>query len=103
MAQMNYTNKAPFLKPKLFDEEENMMITKPKNMGLRDDHKAAAPVVDGWRSGGIVAALPKKATTTTEDINESAEAFIRRFRQQLLLERMESVENYEQMLKRGAY
>ncbi|KAL8056222.1 hypothetical protein ABFS82_04G105200 [Erythranthe guttata] len=74
------------------------------NMDLRD--KPAA--VDGRRGGGKVAAPPppKKAEKkSTEDINESAEAFIRRFRQQLLLQRMESIieNNYDQMLKRGAY
>lgn len=37
----------------------------------------------------------------SEDINESAEAFIKRFRQQLLIQRLESIENYEQMLARG--
>ncbi|KAH7547379.1 uncharacterized protein LOC107408349 [Ziziphus jujuba] len=35
------------------------------------------------------------------DINESAEAFINKFRQQLLIQRLESIENYEQMLARG--
>ncbi|KAE8674075.1 putative lactoylglutathione lyase [Hibiscus syriacus] len=35
------------------------------------------------------------------DINESAEAFIQKFRHQLLLQRLESIENYEQMLARG--
>lgn len=37
----------------------------------------------------------------TEDINASAEAFINKFRHQLLLQRLESIKNYEQMLKRG--
>ncbi|KAK0595995.1 hypothetical protein LWI29_011807 [Acer saccharum] len=35
------------------------------------------------------------------DINESADAFIKKFRQQLLIQRLESIENYEQMLARG--
>ncbi|GMI93881.1 hypothetical protein HRI_003057400 [Hibiscus trionum] len=35
------------------------------------------------------------------DINESAGAFIQKFRHQLLLQRLESIENYEQMLARG--
>lgn len=35
------------------------------------------------------------------DINESAEAFINKFRKQLLIQRLESIENYEQMLARG--
>ncbi|KAJ9179060.1 hypothetical protein P3X46_010884 [Hevea brasiliensis] len=35
------------------------------------------------------------------DINESAEAFIKNFRKQLLIQRLESIENYEKMLERG--
>ncbi|KAK6912198.1 Protein of unknown function DUF761, plant [Dillenia turbinata] len=46
----------------------------------------------------VVKQLEKK---TTEDINASAEAFIKKFRQQLLIQRLESIENYEQMLGRG--
>ncbi|KAG6425341.1 hypothetical protein SASPL_115771 [Salvia splendens] len=46
---------------------------------------------------------PKKLERKpTEDINASAEAFIRKFKQQLHLQRLESLENFEQMLKRGA-
>ncbi|GAB4842060.1 hypothetical protein Ancab_012020 [Ancistrocladus abbreviatus] len=45
---------------------------------------------------------PKKLErTTTEEVNASAEAFIKNFRKQLLLQRLESMENYEQMLARG--
>ncbi|KAL2332451.1 hypothetical protein Fmac_020032 [Flemingia macrophylla] len=36
-----------------------------------------------------------------EDINASADAFIKNFRQQLLIQRLQSIENYEQMLARG--
>lgn len=39
--------------------------------------------------------------TPSIDINESADAFIKKFRQQLLIQRMESIENYQQMLARG--
>ncbi|CAL9065299.1 unnamed protein product [Musa banksii] len=35
-----------------------------------------------------------------EDINEVADAFIRRFREQLQLQRLQSIENYNQMLAR---
>ncbi|KAH0690656.1 hypothetical protein KY289_018014 [Solanum tuberosum] len=48
------------------------------------------------------AAAPKKLESKpSEDINESAENFIKKFKQQLVLQRLESMENYEQMLKRG--
>ncbi|KAL5156523.1 hypothetical protein HKD37_15G041474 [Glycine soja] len=36
-----------------------------------------------------------------EDINASADAFIKNFRQQLLIQRLQSIENYDQMLARG--
>ncbi|KAL9244675.1 hypothetical protein vseg_018430 [Gypsophila vaccaria] len=36
-----------------------------------------------------------------EDINESAEKFIRSFKKQLLLQRLESIENVDKMLARG--
>ena len=37
----------------------------------------------------------------SKDINECAEDFINRFRQNLQLQRLESIENYKQMLARG--
>lgn len=43
----------------------------------------------------------KLETKPSMDINESAEAFIKNFRQQLLIQRLESIENYQQMLARG--
>ncbi|KAF5195041.1 hypothetical protein FRX31_015371 [Thalictrum thalictroides] len=44
----------------------------------------------------------KKVVISKEvDINESAEAFISRFRQQLRIERLNSIENYKQYLERG--
>ncbi|XP_065867777.1 uncharacterized protein [Euphorbia lathyris] len=35
------------------------------------------------------------------DINQSAENFINNFRKQLMLQRLQSIENYENMLARG--
>ncbi|KAF5466717.1 hypothetical protein F2P56_016621, partial [Juglans regia] len=47
-------------------------------------------------------AVSKKAESKPpQDIDESAEAFIKKFRHQLLIQRLESIENYEQMLARG--
>ncbi|GFQ07217.1 hypothetical protein PHJA_002865800 [Phtheirospermum japonicum] len=69
-------------------------------MDIRDKHAA----VDRRCSPKVVAPPPKAAERKpTEDINECAEQFIRKFRQQLLLQRLESIENYEQMLKSGSY
>ncbi|OWM78256.1 pathogen-associated molecular patterns-induced protein A70 [Punica granatum] len=47
------------------------------------------------------AAQKKLERKPAEDIDASAEAFIKKFRQQLLLQRLESIENYEKMLARG--
>ncbi|KAJ8640560.1 hypothetical protein MRB53_017254 [Persea americana] len=43
----------------------------------------------------------KKMQVKHDDINESAEAFIKRFRQHLQIQRLESIKNYEEMLARG--
>ncbi|KAL2924584.1 Hybrid signal transduction histidine kinase B [Bienertia sinuspersici] len=43
----------------------------------------------------------KLETKKSEDINESAEKFIQKFKQQLILQRLESIENVEKMLQRG--
>jgi hypothetical protein len=43
----------------------------------------------------------KLASKPSLDIDASAEAFIKKFRQQLMIQRLESIENYEQMLARG--
>ncbi|RWR83084.1 DUF761 domain-containing protein [Cinnamomum micranthum f. kanehirae] len=43
----------------------------------------------------------KKMQVQYDDINESAEAFIKRFRQHLQIQRLESIKNYEEMLARG--
>ena len=43
----------------------------------------------------------KLESKKSEDINESAEKFIQNFRQQLLIQRLESIENYDKMLARG--
>ncbi|XP_057546855.1 uncharacterized protein LOC130825582 [Amaranthus tricolor] len=40
-------------------------------------------------------------TKKSEDINESAEKFIKNFKHQLLLQRLESIENVDEMIARG--
>ncbi|CAO2821706.1 unnamed protein product [Amaranthus hypochondriacus] len=40
-------------------------------------------------------------TKKSEDINESAEKFIKNFKHQLLLQRLESIENVDKMIARG--
>lgn len=86
---MNSSIRSSFLKP--IEEEEKVELFK--RMDLRERREAVKKV----------AAPPtnKVERKKSEDINESAEAFIRKFKQQLVLQRLESIENYEQMLKRG--
>lgn len=81
--------------------KKNMLTIKPPIFKSRNK-----PAVES-RRGAVErgAAPPRKAETKpAEDIDESAEAFIRRFRQQLLQQWMESMDkNYDQMIKRGVY
>ncbi|KAL0354778.1 UNVERIFIED_CONTAM: hypothetical protein Sradi_3924700 [Sesamum radiatum] len=81
---------ASFLPPKFVEKvEENRPEPRRGGGGAAPEGVVAPP-----RNNK----LERKAT---EDINESAEAFIRKFRQQLVLQRLESIENYQQMLNRG--
>ncbi|KAL1565055.1 hypothetical protein AAHA92_07323 [Salvia divinorum] len=71
-------------------EEENVgrsVVLRERSCGQEGVRKVAPP--------------KKLERKPTEDINASAEAFIRKFKQQLHLQRLESLENFEQMLKRG--
>ncbi|KAF3781607.1 hypothetical protein EJ110_NYTH36555 [Nymphaea thermarum] len=43
----------------------------------------------------------KAAAKPEEDIDQSAEAFIKKFHTELRMQRLESIENYHQMLARG--
>lgn len=52
---------------------------------------AVATKLRGWRG----------RAEEEEDINEVADAFIRRFREHLLLQRLQSIEDYNHMLARG--
>lgn len=56
---------------------------------------------DGHGKNAAGAEAQKLERKPSEDINASADAFIRRFRQHLLIQRLESIENYEKMLARG--
>ncbi|KAI0491657.1 hypothetical protein KFK09_025917 [Dendrobium nobile] len=55
------------------------------------------------KPGGAKAAglWMKRMDMAEEDIDASAEQFIKRFREDLLLQRLQSIENYKQMLARG--
>lgn len=70
--------------------EENVLLKNKK-----DNHGSVAGTA---KKGDGMIKLERK---TTEDINESAEAFIQKFRQQLMIQRLESIEDYEKMLARG--
>ncbi|KAG0455307.1 hypothetical protein HPP92_024272 [Vanilla planifolia] len=50
---------------------------------------------------GASAAVKPRLENLREDVNERADDFIKRFRENLLLQRAESIENYRQMLQRG--
>ncbi|KAK8595127.1 hypothetical protein V6N13_016034 [Hibiscus sabdariffa] len=67
--------------------ERNVDVSE-EDGGVTEKKAAAAP-------------LNKPERMPSVDINKSAEAFIQKFRHQLLLQRLESIENYQKMLARG--
>ncbi|XP_042492409.1 uncharacterized protein LOC122071978 [Macadamia integrifolia] len=83
-------------------------ISSRSSPALRKSNLAAveAQVVSDRQERGkedkkLAPDVKKKVECRPEDIDEHAEAFIRKFRQELQLQRLESLKNYEQMLARG--
>ncbi|XP_044495799.1 uncharacterized protein LOC123218408 [Mangifera indica] len=85
----------PFHSSAAAEEKEDTSDLRPNNnyydKGVRPQAVEMKPA----------AATSKLESKPSMDINESAEAFIKKFRKQLLIQRLESIENYEQMLARG--
>ncbi|GAB2222356.1 hypothetical protein Drorol1_Dr00013572 [Drosera rotundifolia] len=76
-------------KPLMLKEEEKEASAKPLKLKDDDEKAITKPVMKLKHDKKKVV---KGLTDTTEDINESAEAFIKKFRQQLLIQRLDSIE-----------
>ncbi|BFG24632.1 hypothetical protein CerSpe_109060 [Prunus speciosa] len=83
----------PYHSPIIVDEKDEAKSFRVEKVGASRSH--------AMENGKEEAPKNKLERKSTEDINESAEAFIKKFRKQLLIQRLESIENYEQMLARG--
>ena len=88
------------------DEEEGIYVLKDEGF----EEKITGNATGTRLSGGVAVTTEKVVAKNAEkpadkkrveDINESAEAFIKKFRKQLVIQRLESIENYENMLARG--
>ncbi|XVE89117.1 hypothetical protein DITRI_Ditri19aG0124800 [Diplodiscus trichospermus] len=75
----------------------NSKIPEPNVHNFKDNRAMRSNVAEEKPA----AAPNKLEKKPSMDINESAEAFIQKFRHHLLLQRLESIENYEKMLARG--
>ncbi|KAF9613214.1 hypothetical protein IFM89_006315 [Coptis chinensis] len=78
----------------------NKVVEKESMRGMVSNSR---PIHIRSQFGATSAAATKKVMIRSKevDINESAEAFINRFRQQLKIERLDSIENYKKYLERG--
>ncbi|XP_075667347.1 uncharacterized protein LOC142636939 [Castanea sativa] len=81
-----------------FDTPTTLQHEKEKANDFREKGDHVKPRTIEIKEAAVTKQLESKPS---QDINESAEAFIKKFRQQLLIQRLESIENYEQMLERG--
>ncbi|KAK4838906.1 hypothetical protein QYF36_017459 [Acer negundo] len=89
----------PFYSSTISEEK----VENTRFRGRNDNIRAVRSQVTEKKSPEEVASNinNKLESQPSMDINESADAFIKKFRQQLLIQRLESIENYEQMLARG--
>lgn len=84
--------------------------TNISNKVIKEEEEGIVLKDEGFKKSGNATGMKKEAAKNAEtladkkkveDINESAEAFIKKFRKQLVIQRLESIENYEKMLARG--
>ncbi|XP_047339763.1 U1 small nuclear ribonucleoprotein 70 kDa-like [Impatiens glandulifera] len=73
-----------------------MVEAKEEEKGVAGGNKTTSSVRKEGGGGGSSSQVERE--TLTVDINESAESFIKKFKTQLLIQRLESIENYEQMM-----
>lgn len=71
-----------------------------KKRKLTNTSVTTAKDVIGLMATTKVDALPPERKTD-DDINQKAERFIKNFKQELMIQRLESIANYEEMLARG--
>lgn len=96
-----YTNTPPskneinIKNPQVGPIQERAPIT-----GLNKTEMVGLPPTKVVNSPAKVAAEKSKLPTVA-DIDQSAEEFIMKFRKQLMIQRMESIDNYHKMLARG--
>ena len=83
------------------DDDERECLRKLADSTLPLPHQSIMPTNSKPTKKSQREAKQKLETKKSEDINESAENFIQKFRQELLLQRLESLENYDRMLARG--
>ncbi|KAK8618939.1 hypothetical protein V6N13_132916 [Hibiscus sabdariffa] len=80
---------------------QSSRFADPNADSPKDNKGMARSNVTEKRVAAAAAHPSKLEKKPSVDINESAEAFIQKFRHQLLLQRLDSIENYEKMLARG--
>ncbi|KAK1364050.1 hypothetical protein POM88_039611 [Heracleum sosnowskyi] len=93
----NITNKV------IKEEEEEGIVLKDGGCKEKSGNATGMRLSGGVATKKVVAKNAEMLADKkkVEDINESAEAFIKKFRKQLVIQRLESIENYEKMLARG--
>ncbi|KAL5975794.1 hypothetical protein ACLOJK_020122 [Asimina triloba] len=89
--------RSPVSPPRSKIEESSSSSSTSNNVGRSVPRDEIGVVVRHEKPSAALKRIEHRA----EDINECAEAFIQRFRHQLHIQRLESIENYEQMLARG--
>ncbi|KAL5698061.1 hypothetical protein ACHQM5_029145 [Ranunculus cassubicifolius] len=88
-------------------EEESEMVGSPRETKFNVSRTrtratyAGSQVMSKGGNGADKVGVAKISKEIVVDINQSAEAFINRFRQQLRIERLDSIENYKNILERG--
>ncbi|OIW11919.1 hypothetical protein TanjilG_18192 [Lupinus angustifolius] len=74
---------------------------KEESTNLKEKRNPATSSLHGLEKKREINMAKKLERMESEDIDAKADAFIKNFKHHLLIQRLQSIENYEQMLARG--
>lgn len=101
--QIEATMRGSYIQP----SHQNNQQAFPHNLGMEEstnyfrENRKLAISSHGSEKKESHHETKKLERMPTEDVNAKADAFIKNFRHHLLLQRLQSIENYEQRLARG--
>lgn len=82
---------------------ENSLDQVPKSETFKDRTNYDGPTMQPTSLSPVPGKIKKEPSLSQDELNRRVEAFIKKFNQEMRLQRQESFNQYKEMINRGAY